>query len=98
MTGETIVGTATVTVTAHSLALPDTVAAGIDVAVRDGVATFTITDADGRPVAGARVSLDGAAPKTTDTHGKVSFSAAPGTHEIAVEAPGFLPFSLEVTL
>lgn len=98
VTGETIVGTATVTVTAHSLALPDTVAAGIDVAVRDGVATFTITDRDGRPVAGAHVSLDGAAPKTTDTQGKVSFSAVPGVHEIAVDAPGFLPFTLEVTL
>lgn len=96
--GETTIGTASVTVTAHSLALPDTVEAGIDVAVRDGVATFTITDASGRPIAGARVALDGGAPRSTNAQGKVSFPATAGVHELAVEATGYVPFSLLVTL
>jgi hypothetical protein len=98
VTGEHIVGQALITVTAHSIALPDTVQAAIDVAVKDGVATFTITDKDGKPLAHARVALDGGATKTTDAQGKVSFSAAPGQHRIDVEATGYLPFSITVQL
>lgn len=103
VSGEYTVGAATVTVTAHSIALPDTVEAGIDVSVRDGVATFTFTDSDGRPIAGARVSLDGAAPKTTDAQGKVQFpvsvvAGAPVPHELAFEKAGKVPFTVIVPL
>lgn len=96
--GETTIGRSLVTVTAHSLALPDTVEAGIDVVVRDGVVTFTVTDADGRPLAGARVALDGGAPRTTNAQGKVSFPAVSGVHELAFEAAGYLPLTMQVTL
>lgn len=101
--GECTVGAATVTVTAHSLALPDTVEAGVDVSVRDGVATFTFTDSDGRPIAGAHVSLDGGAPKTTDAQGKVQFPVSvvagePVNHELAFEKSGFVPFTVVVPL
>lgn len=98
ITGETIIGEASVVVTAHSIALPDSTEASIDVAVRDGVATFTIHDSDGRPIAGARVSLDGGAPKTTNAQGKASFPVIAGVHELSVEAAGFVPFRVLVTL
>lgn len=99
-TGETLIGDKpTVTVTAHSVALPDTIEAGLDVTVRDGIATFTFLDKEKRPIAGARVSLDGAAPRTTDAQGKVSFPVNPGhTYELAFEAPGFTPFTVQVPL
>jgi hypothetical protein len=96
--GERIVGRSLVTVTGHSIALPDTVQAAIDVAVKDGVATFTITDKDGKPLAHARVALDGGAPKSTDAQGKVSFPVKPGPHTLDVEAVGYLPFTLTVLL
>lgn len=103
VTGETLIGDKSiVTVTAHSIALADTVQAGLDVSVRDGVATFTATDEDGRPLAGARVSLDGGEAKTTDMQGHVSFTIAVGAegvlHEIAFEAPGFTPVKMEIPL
>lgn len=97
--GETIIDPLpTVTVTAHSLALPDGVESALDVTVRDGIATFTITDADRRPIKGAKVSLDGALAKTTDAQGKVSFPATAGMHELAIEAPGQLAFTIQVRL
>lgn len=96
--GETVIGEAVITVTAHSLALPDTVAASIDVSVRNGVATFGIEDEDKRPIANARVALDGGAPKTTDAQGKVAFAVTAGVHELAVEAAGYVPFTLQITL
>lgn len=98
-TGETVLGDKPiVTVTGHSIALPDTVQDAIDVVFRDGIATFTVTDADGKPIAGARVSLDGAAPRTTNAQGKVSFTAIAGVHEVAVEAVGYVPFTVRMTL
>lgn len=96
--GETLFGRATVTVTGHSIALPDTVDSAIDVVVRNGIATFTLTDEDGRALAGAAVSLDGSAPLRTNAQGKVSFPAVAGVHELAVEAVGFVPFTVLVTL
>lgn len=101
--GETMLGDLpTITVTAHSIALPDTVQAGLDVSVRDGVATFTATDEDGRAIPGARVSLDGGEAKTTDAQGRVRFALKVGAegalHEVVFEAPGFTALTLQVTL
>lgn len=101
--GETILGDLpTITITAHSIALPATVEAGLDVSVRDGVATFTATDEDGRPLPGALVSLDGGDARTTDAQGKVSFplkvSDEGRLHEVLFEAPGFAAITLIVPL
>lgn len=95
--GETIVDRSRVTVTAHSIALPDEVAASVDISVRDGIATLTFNDTDGRPIAGAHVSMDGGQAQTTDAQGKVRFpvnvaTGKPVDHEFAFEAPGFAPF------
>ena len=103
VSGETIIGDKpVVTVTAHSIALPDTVRAGLDVSVHDGVATFTAADEDGRPLAGARISLDGGEAKTTDAQGKVRFNIAvgdaPALHEVVFEAPGFSAQTLFIML
>lgn len=100
VTGECMIGDRpNVTITAHSIALPDTTEAGLDVTVRDGIATFTATDEDGKPIAGARVSLDGGEAKTTDAQGKVRFTVTSGgLHEVAFEAPGFSPVTLQVLL
>lgn len=81
--------TPTVTVTAHSLALPDTFAGDLEIAPVNGIATFTVFDENHRGLQGARVSLDGGEPKTTDERGQVSFPYTPGqTYQITIEAPG----------
>jgi hypothetical protein len=93
----------TIEVTAHSIALPVTTEGGIDVSVRDGIALFTITDADKKPLKDARVSLDGGLAKKTDERGQVSFVIAqtkgePKPHELVIEAPGFFSQTLEILL
>jgi hypothetical protein len=95
---EALVDKPEVTVTAHSLALPDDIEPAIDVAFRDGVATFTITDENGKPLPRARVSLDGSAAKTTDAQGKVRFVTNAGQHTLAIDPPGYASFSITVTL
>lgn len=96
--GEVLVTTPAIAVTAHSVALPDSIEAGIDVSFRDGVATFTILDDNDRPLAGARVALDSGAPQSTDAQGHVSFTTTAGVHQLAVEATGYVPFTVFVTV
>jgi hypothetical protein len=98
VTGEAVIGRSAVTMTAHSLALPDTVQESVDVSIRDGIATFAVRDAAGRPIAGARVSLDGSAPKTTDAQGRVRFPSTPGEHELIVQIDGETVFDALVEL
>ena len=72
--------------------------AAVEAAFSNGTATFTITDATGKVIVGASVSLDGATPKKTDAAGKVSFQASAGLHKLYVSAPGYQPFAMTVTL
>ena len=88
----------TVAVTAHSVALPSTTDAGVDVEFRNGTVTLTFVDNDSRPLGDARVSFDGGAAKRTDARGVVFFSATKGTHSVAVEATGMVPFTFEIVL
>lgn len=87
-----------VAVTAHSVALPSTTDAGVDVEFRNGTVTLTFVDNDGRPLGDARVSFDGGAAKRTDARGVVFFTATKGTHAVAVEATGMVPFTFEIVL
>lgn len=87
-----------ITLTHHARAIQPKAQGGVDIAYQNGVATFTILGDDGKPLQNARCALDGSAPKKTNAQGKVSFEAKPGAHVLAVEADGFLPFELEVTL
>lgn len=99
---EVILDPPTVAVTAHSIAIPPGVGAAVDVSIVGNEATFGVTDQNGSPIIDARVSLDGGAPKKTNAQGKVTFTIVPATparrHELAVEAPGFTPFILDVYL
>lgn len=99
---EHVASTPTVTVTAHSVALPDTLSAAVSVALAGSVATFTISDDAGAPIKNAKCQLDGGAAKKTNEVGKVQFNVTPATppkrHVLAVEAAGFAPFLLDVFL
>lgn len=68
------------------------------VSYRDGVATFTVTDDQGNPLAGATVTLDGLISATTDSAGKVQFKTPRGTHTLTVSMPGFAEFEIEVVV
>lgn len=87
-----------ITLDHHARAIRPKSEGGIDVAYSNGIATFTILGPDSKPLPNALVALDNGAPKKTNAQGKVSFEAKPGSHVIAVEADGYLPFELEVTL
>ncbi|MFH1493726.1 MAG: carboxypeptidase-like regulatory domain-containing protein [Pseudomonadota bacterium] len=90
--------TPVITMDHHARAIRPKADGGIDVAYSNGIATFTILGPDAKPLQNALVSLDNSAPKKTNAQGKVSFEAKPGKHVIAVEADGYVPFELEVTL
>jgi len=98
VTAETVMASPTVTVTAHTVAIPDTFEGALEVATRNGIATFTIYDEMNAPLPGARVSFDGGVPKTTNAQGQVAFPYTPGSHEIAIEAPGRVSQTILVTL
>lgn len=99
---EVIASTPTITVTAHSLALPSTTGAAVAVAIAGNVVTFTIFGDGAKPVKDALCSLDGAPGKKTNEEGKVKFDFTPSTppkkHQLAVQARGFTPFLLDVFL
>jgi hypothetical protein len=65
-----------------------------------GLVTGTVTDADERPVEGAAVTLgDTSTATTTDADGVYLFDGVEdGTHTLTVEADGFEPVSLAVTV
>jgi hypothetical protein len=94
--------TPTVSITSHSVALDSLTGEALEIAQRNGSVTFTVYDADRRGLQGARVSLDGGGPRTTDARGQVSFAytttATPTQHEIAIEAPGKVAQSLTILL
>jgi hypothetical protein len=87
-TGQALVSSPTADVTAHSIGLPATRDASVEVGVKDGIATFVVRDSQGAPVLGARVNVDGGQALKTDANGAVRFPATPGEHKIAIQAPG----------
>lgn len=68
------------------------------VVYRDGVATFTVTDDSGMPLAGAAVVLDGQAMRNTDRFGRVQFTTSRGAHTLSVYMDGYAPFQMDVTV
>lgn len=98
ITGEAVLSTPSIAVTSYTTALPDTSEGGVDVAFRNGVATFTVRDDDGRPIAGARVTLDGSEPRSTDDRGVVSFTTTQGPHELLIEVAGYATQRVEFEL
>jgi hypothetical protein len=72
--------------------------AGIRVAYRDGVATFTVLDFAGDPLANASVTLDGMLTRTTDRLGTVQFTTSRGLHGLLVVAAGYASMELDVNV
>jgi hypothetical protein len=70
--------------------------AGLEVTYRDGVATYTILDDAGNPLADAAVTLDGAQTGYTDRLGQVQFRTGRGAHTLTVVAAGYATQELEV--
>jgi len=84
-----------ISVTAHSVALPDTTTGALAAAIADGILTLTAFDAELRPIKDALVSLDGGTAKKTNEEGKVEFSVTPSdppiNHQVVFKAPGYGP-------
>jgi hypothetical protein len=87
-----------ISMTGYAKMIPDAQSASIEVAYKNGIATFTITDLAGKPLQNASVSLDGSAPKKTNAQGQVSFPSAHGKHTIYVLSAGNLPFEMDFDL
>lgn len=63
---------------------------------RDGVATFTIYDEQGNPLANATVTLDGIYAADSDAAGKVQFKTPRGPHTLTIRMPGYATFEMDV--
>lgn len=70
---------------------------GLRVTYADGVATLVIADPNDAPIRDAVVTL-GSQKGKTDRAGTVRFKIARGTYPVIVEAGGFAPVSMEITL
>lgn len=73
--------------------------AGATVATSGSERTITVTGPDGRPIAGAQCTLNGATTRFSDGAGRVSFPLylmPPGTHTIRIVAAGMEPIEIEV--
>ncbi len=68
------------------------------VTYRDGVATFTVYDDSGLPLAGAAVTFDGLYTANTDAEGRVQFRAERGAHTLTVRMPGYADFEMDVVV
>jgi hypothetical protein len=97
--GSALLSVPIVTVTGHTLALPATRDAAVEVEIKDGILTFIVTDRDSKPVPGVLVGLDGGQPQTTDAQGIARFpQPKKGEHKLAIQAPGKLAETLTLTV
>lgn len=81
-----------------STAFDPVVQPGITVEVGKSEIIFTATDEQGRPLAGARITLNGGASRIADGAGRVSFPVQRGRHVLLVEATGYQPYEVEVVV
>jgi hypothetical protein len=88
--GEVLRTAPTITLTKHSLGSNSIGSGGIEITVHDGIAELVLLDENDKPLAGAYVSLDGAAAKKTDAQGSISFVVTEsGSHHLDISAPGY---------
>lgn len=98
-TVEAAVGSAPdIEVQQSSTAFDPLIQPGITVDIGAGEIIFTALDEQGRPLAGAKITLDGKASRIADSAGRVSFPAARGRHMLLVEAQGYPPSEVEVVI
>lgn len=72
-----------------STAFDPVVQPGVTVEIGSGEIIFTATDDQGRPLSGAKITLDGSASRIADGAGRVSFPVARGRHVLLIEATGY---------
>ena len=80
----------------RNAAIDPAAAAEPSVNYRDGVATFTVSDDQGNPLANAAVTLDAMYTANTDSTGKVQFKTPRGAHTLTVSMAGFAAFEIDV--
>lgn len=88
-----------ITIAAQSAAYTPQQYTGATVTSAGDQRVVSITGPDGRPIVGARCTLDGSLVRTSDSGGRVSFPAPTmprGPHTILVEAAGMAPLTLTV--
>lgn len=61
-----------------------------------GTISGIVRDDNGKPLAGAKVTLDGGQEVVTDATGHCTFQALAGTHELRITKPGWDPQTVEV--
>ena len=62
---------------------------GVTVDIAGSEIIFTARDEQGRPLAGARITLNGGAQRVADSAGRVSFPVVRGRHVLLIEATGY---------
>lgn len=70
----------------------------ISITYVDGVATFTILDELGAPLAGAQVTLETVATRVTDQNGRAQFATPRGVYTLLISASGFEDQEMEVEI
>ena len=81
-----------------STAFEPVIQAGITVEVARSEIIFTARDEQGRPLAGAKITLDGGASGIADSAGRASFPVQRGRHVLLVEAQGYPASEVEVVV
>ncbi len=99
---ELAAGTAPATeITSISVAYTPETYTGATVTTVGDARQVVITDANRRPIVGARCTLDGSIVRTSDSGGRVNYPASampPGTHTILIEQAGMNPLTLTVVV
>jgi len=72
--------------------------AGITVEIAQDEIIFTARGDDGRPLAGAKITLDGNLTRIADNAGRVSFPVTRGRHVLLIEAQGYPASETVVTI
>ncbi len=80
----------------RSAAIKPDAADPLKITYKNGMATFTIADDTGAPIAGAAVTLDGQTTRQSDRYGAVQFKTTRGEHTLSVTAAGYAPFEITV--
>lgn len=81
-----------------STAFDPVIQPGITVEVANGEIIFTARDEQGRPLAGAKITLNGGAARIADSIGRVSFPVQRGRHVLLIEAQGYPPMETVVVV
>lgn len=71
---------------------------GITVDLAGSEIIFTARDEQGRPLAGAKITLNGKSTRIADSAGRVSFPVQRGRHTLLIEADGYPPSTAEVVV